>query len=111
MQIGYARVSTDDQDNAAQVEQLRRAGVERIFEEKASGGRADRPELARALDLLRPGDVLVVYKLDRLGRSLKHHLQILERIEQAGAGFRSLTEAIDTTSPAGRMMMHMLGAY
>lgn len=110
MQIGYARVSTDDQDNAAQVEQLTRAGAERIFEEKASGGRTDRPELARAIEQLRPGDVLVVWKLDRLTRSLKDLLQILERIEQIGAGFRSLTEAIDTTSAAGRMMMHMIGA-
>src|SRR4051794_30185982 len=76
-----------------------------------SGGRWDRPELHRLLDQLRPGDVVVVWKLDRLSRSLKDLLLILERIEQAEAGFRSLTEAVDTTGPAGRMMMQMLGAF
>jgi DNA invertase Pin-like site-specific DNA recombinase len=86
------------------------AGCGRIFQEAGSGGRWDRPELHRLLDQLRPGDVVVVWKLDRLSRSLKDLLLILERIEQAKAGFRSLTEAVDTTGPAGRMMMQMLGA-
>src|SRR5439155_13604791 len=86
-------------------------GCERIFEEKASGGRWDRPELHSPLGHLRPGDTLVVWKLDRLARSLKDVLTSMERVEKAGAGFRSLTEAIDTTTPAGRMMMQMVGAF
>jgi DNA invertase Pin-like site-specific DNA recombinase len=112
MLIGYARVSKlDQQDTRAQVKALKEAGCKRIFEESASGGRWDRPELHRALDQLRRGDVLVVWKLDRLSRSLKDLLHILERITEAGAGFRSLTESIATTTPAGRMMLQMLGAF
>ena len=111
MLIGYARVSTDDQDTAAQVAALKAAGCERIYREKASGGRWDRPELHRLLDQLRKGDVLVVWKLDRLSRSLRDVLTIMERLGDSGAGFRSLTEAIDTTTPAGRMMMQMVGAF
>lgn len=111
MLIGYARVSTDDQDTAAQTASLRNAGCERVFTEKASGGRWDRPELAKALEQLRAGDVLVVWKLDRLSRSLKDLLTIIERIDAVQAGFRSLTEAVDTTTPAGRMMMQMVGAF
>lgn len=112
MLLGYARVSKQDaQDASLQVDALRAAGCGRIFQEAGSGGRWDRPELHRLLDHLRPGDVVVVWKLDRLSRSLKDLLLILERIEQAGAGFRSLTEAVDTTGPAGRMMMQMLGAF
>src|SRR3982751_992239 len=111
MQIGYARVSTDDQDTAVQVAALKKAGCERIYREKASGGRWDRPELHRLLDQLRKGDVLVVWKLDRLSRSLRDVLNMMERLNESGAGFRSLTEAIDTTTPAGRMMMQMAGAF
>ena len=112
MLLGYARVSkVEGQDASPQVAALRTAGCERLFQEAGSGGRWDRPELHRLLDQLRPGDVVVVWKLDRLSRSLKDLLLILERIEQAGAGFRSLTEAVDTTGPAGRMMMQMLGAF
>ena len=111
MLIGYARVSTNEQDTATQVAALKSAGCERIFREKASGGRWDRPELHRLLDQLRKGDVLVVWKLDRLSRSLRDVLTIMEQIAEAKAGFRSLSEAIDTTSPAGRMMMQMLGAF
>jgi len=109
--LGYARVSTDDQDCAAQVRALQAAGVARIFEERASGGRWDRPELHRMLDQLRPGDVVVVWKLDRLSRSLKDLLAILERVEKAGAAFRSLTEHVDTTFAAGKMLFSMLGAF
>ena len=111
MLIGYARVSTNDQDTAAQVAALQAAGCERIYREKASGGRWDRPELHRLLDQLRKGDVLVVWKLDRLSRSLRDVLMIMERLGEAKAGFRSLTEAIDTTTPAGRMLMQMVGAF
>jgi DNA invertase Pin-like site-specific DNA recombinase len=111
MFIGYARVSTNDQETAAQVAALNAAGCERIYREKASGGRWDRPELHRLLDQLRKGDVLVVWKLDRLSRSLRDVLTIMERLGEGKAGFRSLTEAIDTTTPAGRMMMQMVGAF
>jgi DNA invertase Pin-like site-specific DNA recombinase len=111
MRIGYARVSTQDQDNTAQIAALHAAGCGRIFEEKASAGRWDRPELARLLDQLRQDDVLVVWKLDRLSRSLKDVLTLMDTVEKAGAGFLSLTEAVDTTSPAGRMMMHIVGSF
>jgi DNA invertase Pin-like site-specific DNA recombinase len=110
--LGYARVSkADDQDNASQVKALRLAGCKRVFEEKASGGRWDRPQLHNALEQLREGDVLVVWKLDRLSRSLKDLLQIMEKVSDAGAGFRSITEAVDTTTSAGRMLMQMLGSF
>src|SRR5580700_6775421 len=109
MLIGYARVSTSEQETAAQVTALKAAECERIYREKASGGRWDRPELHRLLDQLRKGDVLVVWKLDRLSRSLRDVLTIMERLAEAKTGFRSLTEAIDTTTPAGRMMMQMAG--
>ena len=105
MLIGYARVSTESQDTAVQVAALKAAGCERIFREKASGGRWDRPELHRLMDQLRNEDVLVVWKLDRLSRSLRDVLTIMERLVDANAGVRSLTEAIDTTTAAGRMMM------
>ena len=110
--LGYARVSKgDEQNNALQTKALRAAGCRRLFEEAASGGRWDRPELHRLLDHLREGDTVVVWKLDRLSRSLKDVLHIMERIGNAGAGFRSITENIDTTTPAGRMMMQMVGAF
>jgi DNA invertase Pin-like site-specific DNA recombinase len=111
MRIGYSRVSTNEQDTTAQVQALKSAGCEIIFREKASGGRWERPELHRLLGQLRKGDVVVVWKLDRLARSLKDVLLIMERIQKAKGGFRSLTEAIDTTTPAGRMMMQMVGAF
>ena len=111
MLLGYARVSkADDQDTAGQVSALQAAGCVRVYEERASGGRWDRPELHRLLDHLREGDALV-WKLDRLSRSLKDLLHILETIDAAGANFRSVTEAIDTSGPAGRMMMQMLGSF
>src|SRR6202795_3365861 len=111
MLIGYARVSTNDQETATQVAALKAAGCERIYREQASGGRWDRPELQRLLDQMRKGDVLVVWKLDRLSRSLRDVLTVMERLAEANAGFRSLTEAIDTTTPAGRMMMQMVGSF
>src|SRR4051812_32454404 len=110
MLLGYARVSKSDdtQDTAAQVSALKSAECKRVFEDKASGGRWDRPELHRLLDQLRAGDTLVVWKLDRLSRSLKDLLHLLERVAARGARFRSLTEAVDTSGPAGRMLMQML---
>jgi DNA invertase Pin-like site-specific DNA recombinase len=111
MLIGYARVSTSDQDTAAQSAALKAAGCEVVFREKASGGRWDRPELHKLLGELRKGDVIVVWKLDRLSRSLRDVLTIMDRVQEKKAGFRSLTEAIDTTTPAGRMMMQMVGTF
>jgi DNA invertase Pin-like site-specific DNA recombinase len=112
MLIGYGRISKgEDQDDTLQVQALKEAGCKRIYSEAASSGRWDRPELHRMLDHLRPRDVVVVWKLDRLTRSLKDLLLIMEIIDAAGAGFRSLTESIDTTTPAGRMMMQMVGTF
>lgn len=112
MLIAYARVSkSDGQDTATQINALKAANCDKVFEEAASGGRWDRPELHKALDQLREGDVFIVWKLDRLSRSLKDLLHIMEKIEAAGAGFCSLTEAIDTTTPAGRMLMQMVGSF
>lgn len=104
--IGYARVSTDDQDLSIQRADLLAAGCSRIYAEKVTGARRDRPELARMLDHLRPGDVVTVARLDRLARSTRDLLDIAERINAAGAGLRSLAEPwADTTSPAGRMVL------
>jgi len=112
MLIGYVRVSKQqEQDTATQVQALKKAGAERIYQEHASGGRWDRPELRKLLEHLRPGDMLVVWKLDRLSRSLKDLLHLLEGLNDRGAGFLSITEHIDTTTPAGRMMLQMVGAF
>ena len=112
MQIGYARVSRgDSQDLDPQLRALTDAGCSIIYQEEASGAKSDRPELALAIEALKPGDVLTVWKLDRLSRSLRDLLFTLEAITEAEAGFRSLTEAIDTTTPAGRLMTQTLGAF
>lgn len=111
MLIGYARVSTHEQDTQAQISTLKSVGCELIFQEKASGGRWDRPELQRLLQQLRKGDQVIVWKLDRLSRSLKDLLLMLEKIENTGADFRSITENIDTSTPAGRMMMQIVGSF
>lgn len=112
MKIGYGRVSKgEEQNNALQLAAFKAAGIKKVFEENASGGRWDRPELHRMLDQLREGDIVVVWKLDRLSRSLKDLLIILEKIEQAGANFQSLTEPIDTTTPAGMAFLQMCGVF
>ena len=104
--VGYARVSTDDQDLSCQRAELNAAGCTRIFAEKLTGTRLDRPELARMLDHLRPGDVVTVTRLDRLARNTRDLLEIAERIQEVGAGLRSLAEPwADTTTPAGRMVL------
>ena len=111
MRIGYARVSTLDQNPDLQFEKLREAGCEKVIVEKASGARIDRPELTRLLqDVLRKGDTLVIWKLDRLARSLKQLIQTAEDLKGRGIGFVSLTDAIDTSSPGGMLVFHMLGA-
>jgi DNA invertase Pin-like site-specific DNA recombinase len=108
--IGYARVSTADQDPALQLDALAKAGCARVFQDQASGARADRSGLIAALSHVRGGDVLVVWKLDRLGRSLAHLIETVSALEARGVGFRSLTEAIDTTTPGGRLIFHVFGA-
>lgn len=108
--VGYARVSTIDQDPALQLDALASAGCTRVFEDRASGARADRAGLLSALDYVRDGDVLIVWKLDRLGRSLPHLIETVTTLERRGVGFRSITEAIDTTTPGGRLIFHLFGA-
>lgn len=111
MIYGYARVSTQEQETHTQIDALRKAGVDFVFEEKRSGADIKRPELEKALSLLKGGDTLVVYKLDRVARSLRHFLKILDRINAQGAQFKSLTETIDTSTAAGRMMMQIVAAF
>jgi DNA invertase Pin-like site-specific DNA recombinase len=108
--VGYARVSTLDQDPMLQHDALTAAGCTRIFEDRASGARADRPGLRKALDYAREGDVLIVWKLDGLGRSLPPLIDTVSALEKHGVGFRSLTEAIDTTTSGGRLFFHLFGA-
>jgi DNA invertase Pin-like site-specific DNA recombinase len=108
--LGYARVSTDGQDHALQLDALRAAGCDKVFVETASGTRTDRPELAKLLEQARKGDVLVVWRLDRLARSLRHLIDIAEDLNRRGIALRSITESIDTTTPSGRFMFNILGA-
>lgn len=110
MIFGYARVSTDGQHLDAQQDALRGAGCERVWADVVSGAQRQRPELERLLDQLRPGDVVVVTKYDRLARSLRDLLEIVESIQSRGAGFRSLAEDIDTTTPAGRLVFHVFAS-
>src|SRR5215468_1619732 len=110
MNIGYARVSTEEQNGNGQVTELKKV-CDLVELEYASGGRWDRPCLQNILRGIKAGDVLVVWKLDRLTRSLSDLLQILKKLEEIGAGFRSLTEAIDTTTAIGKMLMQVLGSF
>src|SRR5690242_12217177 len=110
MEIGYARVSTGDQTLDLQQDALTTAGCGRLFTETASGANADRPVLAEALAYLRPGDVLVVWRLDRLGRSLQHLIAVVAELAERGIGFKSLTEQIDTTTSGGKLVFHVFGA-
>jgi len=110
MDIGYARVSTGEQTLDLQLDALAQAGCGKVFTETASGAKADRPVLAEALAYLRPGDTLVVWRLDRLGRSLSHLIATLGDLAGRGVGFKSLTERVDTTTPGGKLVFHVLGA-
>ncbi len=110
MRVGYARVSTPDQKLDLQLDALRDAGCERVFTDEASGAKADRPGLAEALAFVRSGDALVVWRLDRFGRSLKDLVGRVDELREAGVGFRSLTEGVDTTSPTGKLVFHVFGA-
>lgn len=108
--IGYARVSTPDQKLSLQHDALKRAGCERVFDDQASGARTDRPGLAEALAYLRAGDTLVVWKLDRLGRSMSHLIEKIGELATRGIGFRSLTKNIDTTTPGGMLVFNIFGS-
>ena len=108
--LGYARVSTTDQDPTLQTDALKAAGCFKIWTDVASGAKTDRPELAAVIDHLRPGDTLTVWRLDRLGRSLPHLLEIVAQLEAGGIGFRSLTEEINTTTPGGRLVFTIFAA-
>ena len=109
--LGYARVSTQDQHLTGQLEALKAAGADTIYREKVSGVRADRPQLVKLMAALKPGDVVVVTKLDRLGRSTRELLELIERISKAGAAFRSLGDPLwDTASPQGRLLSTLLAA-
>ena len=110
MRIGYARVSTDDQNTSLQLDALKSAGCDQVFEEKISGKNKDRPELDVCLKVLRDGDTLVVWRLDRLGRSLEHLVQIIRELEDRKIGFQSLTESIDTTNAGGKLIFHIFAA-
>ncbi len=108
--LGYARVSTLQQDEALQHDALRQAGCDRIFVDKASGKFESRPALDALLDQVRPGDAVVVWRLDRLGRSLRHLIETVADLERRGVAFMSLTENIDTSTPGGRLVFHVFGA-
>ena len=110
MIIGYARVSTQDQNPELQADALRREGAEQILQEKVTGALRERPELSHCLRTLRKGDILVVWKLDRLARSLKDLVEIVQDLHDREIGFKSVTESIDTTSPGGRLVFHIFGA-
>ena len=110
MLVGYARVSTQEQELALQLDALKAAGCSKVFEEKASGAQRERPALKAALEYMREGDTLVVWKLDRLARSLKQLIETVEAMGEQGIGQRSLTEAIDTTSSGGRLVFQLFAA-
>lgn len=108
--IGYARVSTAEQNLSLQLDALHAAGCEQVFEDHASGIKADRPGLTEALAYVPRGDTLIVWKLDRLGRSMAHLVDTVRGLETKGVGFRSLTEGVDTTTPGGTLVFHLFGA-
>ncbi|MGQ5490428.1 recombinase family protein [Thauera sp. ZXT1-4] len=110
MLIGYARVSTQDQNLDLQSEALTKAGCQKIFNDKISGSRVERPGLTKALEMLREGDTLVVWKLDRLGRSVKNLVDLVGELHQQGIQFKSLTDAIDTGTPSGRFFFHVMAS-
>ena len=110
MKLGYARVSTVDQDLSLQIDALTGAGCERVFSDMVSGAKEDRPGLNQALDHLREGDILTVWRLDRLGRSLRHLVEIVSNLEERNIGFASLTECFDTTTNGGRLIFNIFGS-
>lgn len=111
MLVGYARISTSDQSFDLQVDELEKAGCEKIFKEAVSGAKAERKALNDALAYVRPGDTLVVWRLDRLGRSLKHLIEVINGLHNREVGFKSLVDAIDTLTPTGQFFFHITGAF
>jgi DNA invertase Pin-like site-specific DNA recombinase len=110
MLVGYARVSTHEQHLTLQIDALKKAGCQMIFDDKVSGAKSERPGLKAALEYVRESDTLLVWRLDRLGRSLKDLIEIIAGMEKRGIGFRSLQESIDTTTSGGRLIFHVFGA-
>jgi DNA invertase Pin-like site-specific DNA recombinase len=110
MKIGYARVSTDDQNMSLQLDALVAAGCEKVFQDEISGAATKRPGLDAALAALQPGDVLTVWRLDRLGRSTPHLVTVVNDLAQRGIGFQSITEAMDTTTAGGELIFHVMAA-
>ncbi len=110
MLVGYARVSTQDQDLSLQLDALQAAGCDKVYTEKASGAQRNRPQLQAALDYMRGKDTLVVWKLDRLARSLKQLIETVEELGERGIGLRSLTESLDTTTSGGKLVFHLFAA-
>jgi len=111
MKVGYARVSTTDQNTDLQIDAIRAAGAERIYVDKMSGKNTDRPEFQTAMDVLREGDTLVFYKLDRIGRNLNDLLSIMEELQQRGVHIHCIKENIDTTTASGKMMFHLMAVF
>ena len=110
MKIGYARVSTKEQNLSLQMDALEKEGCKKIFEEKISGAKADRPELRKMIDQVREGDIIVTWKLDRLGRSLRDLVNLVNEIQEKGAGLKSLNDSIDTTTPQGKLTFHLFAS-
>jgi DNA invertase Pin-like site-specific DNA recombinase len=110
MLIGYSRISSASQDHASQMDALERAGCDRIFIETVSGTKTDRAELAKLLEFARPGDTVCVFRLDRLARNLRHLLDIVDQLTRREIGLKSLTEAIDTSTPSGRLAVHLFAS-
>lgn len=110
MKIGYARVSTKEQNLSLQMDALEKEGCKKIFEEKISGAKADRPELRKMIDQVREGDIIVTWKLDRLGRSIRDLINLVNEIQDKGAGLKSLNDSIDTTTPQGKLTFHLFAS-
>lgn len=111
MKIGYARVSTSDQNFELQQDALEKAECQKIFYETASGGKTDRPELLKLMEQIRKGDIVVVYKFDRLGRSIKHLLEVVEELNKRQIGLQSISDHIDTTTPQGRLFFNISASF
>lgn len=110
MKIGYARVSTKEQNLSLQMDALEKEGCKKIFEEKISGAKADRPELRKMIEQVREGDIIVTWKLDRLGRSIRDLINLVNEIQEKGAGLKSLNDSIDTTTPQGKLTFHLFAS-
>jgi DNA invertase Pin-like site-specific DNA recombinase len=110
MKVGYARVSTREQNLSLQLDALKKEGCQRIFQEKISGAKADRPELRKMIDQIREGDVIIVWKLDRMGRSLRNLINMINEVQEKGADLKSLNDPIDTTTPHGKLTFHIFAS-